>query len=164
MPGWCGAALRGGRRSGEVVVTGSLPARAGRRPVLRHRLELVADAVPRLDERVPRRAAVDLLAQPAHEHVDGAVAVRLAPPPELLQQLVARRDAAAVERELVEEPELRRGQLRAFAVDEGLHRARVDRQLLDLDRLATRRLLAANAAPRRRANSGDELLHRERLD
>ena len=80
---------------------------------LRHRLELVADAVARLDERVAGRAPVDLLAQAADEDVDRAVAVRLAPAPELLQQLVAGDDAAALERELVEEAELGRRQLGA---------------------------------------------------
>src|SRR5207253_6156703 len=72
---------------------------------LRDGLELVADAVARLDERVPRRAPVDLLAQAAHEDVDRAVAVRLAAAPQLLQKLVARGDAALIERELVEQPE-----------------------------------------------------------
>ena len=65
-------------------------------------------------------------------------------------------DAAAVEGKLVEEPELRRRQLGARAVDVRLHLARVDAQLLDLDRLAARRLLAADArrdAARTRATS-----------
>src|SRR5947208_3473398 len=50
-------------------------------------LELVADAEAGLDERMLRRVAVDLLTQAPHEDVDGAVAVRLAPAPDLLQQL-----------------------------------------------------------------------------
>ena len=62
-------------------------------------------------------AAVDLVAQLAHEDVDGPVAMALAPPPDLLQQLVARDDAAAGEREHVEEPELGRSQLRVLTVD-----------------------------------------------
>src|SRR6185437_5990631 len=62
-----------------------------------------------------------------------------------------------------EQPELRRRQVRALAVDVRLHLARVDAQLLDLDRLATRRLLAADAAARSGAYARDELLHRERL-
>ena len=111
-----------------------------------------------------RRAPVDLLPQAADEDVDGAVAMRLAAAPELLEQLVAGDDAAAVERELVEEPELGRRQLGADAVDEGLHLARVDPELLDLDRLAARRLLAADRAAGRGADARDELLHRERLD
>src|SRR5581483_12453629 len=106
--------------------------------------ELVAHAVPRLDEGVTRRRLVDLLPQPPHEDVHGAVAVRLAPAPELLEQLVARCDASAIERELVEQPELRRGQLGAPAVDVGLHLAWVDAQFLDLDRLASRCLVTAN--------------------
>jgi len=106
----------------------------------------------------------DLLAQPADEHVDGAIAMRLAPAPELLQQLVARRHAARVECELIEQPELGRRELRTLAVDVSLDLARVDAQLLDLDRLAARRLLALDAAPRCGAHTRDELLHRERLD
>src|SRR5207302_4069643 len=124
--------------------------------LFRFGLELVADSVARLDERVPWRAAVDLLAQTADEDVDGAVAVRLAPTPELLQQLVAREDPAAVERELVEQLELGRSQPAGVAVDVRLHLARVDPQLLDLDRLATLRLGWAHAAPRRRLYSCDE--------
>ena len=112
----------------------------------RHRFELVADAVARLDERVARCGPVDLLAEPANENVDGAVAVRLTPPPKLLQQLVARRHAAGVERQLVEQPELGRRQLRALAVDVGLNLARVDPQLFDLDRLAAWRLVAPDAS------------------
>jgi len=44
---------------------------------------------------VPRGDTVDLVAQPAHEDVDRAVAVGLPPAPDLLQQLVARVRAAA---------------------------------------------------------------------
>jgi hypothetical protein len=47
--------------------------------------ELVADAVACLNERVAGCRRVDLLAEPADEDVDGAVAVRFAPPPELLK-------------------------------------------------------------------------------
>src|SRR5580765_6744074 len=99
--------------------------------LLGHGLEAVTDAVARLDERVLRRARVDLLAQPPDADVHGAVAVRRPAAPDSLQQLVAARNAAAVLRERVEEPELGRCQLGALVVDEGLHRARVDPQLLD---------------------------------
>ena len=58
--------------------------------------------------------------------------------------------AAALERERVEQAELGRRQLGALAVDVRLHLARVDAQLLDLDRLAARRPLGA-ATPRRAA-------------
>ena len=110
-----------------------------------------------------RRVAVDLLAQAAHEHIDRTVAMRLAPPPHFLQQLVARDDATAVERERVEQLELGRRQLGAAAVDERLHLARVDAELLDLDRLAAPFLGGPHAAPRRGADTRDELAHRERL-
>src|SRR6266511_530223 len=131
---------------------------------LGHRLELVADSVPRLDERVTRRAPVDLLPQPPHEDVDGAIAPRLAPPPELLQQLVARHDAAAVERELVEEAELGRSEPAALAVDVSLHLAGVDAQLLDLDRLTTLGLGRPNTSPCGCVHPRDELGHRQRDD
>ena len=107
--------------------------------------------------------AVDLVAQPADEDVDGPVAVALAPAPDLLQQLVAGDDAAAVERELVEQPELGRRQARVAPVDVGLDVVRVDPELLDLDRVAALLGPAADAAPGGRAHARDELLHRERL-
>src|SRR5437764_8567320 len=128
------------------------------------RLELVADAVARLDERVTGRSAVDLVPEAPHEDIDRAVPMHLAAAPDPLQQLVARRHAAAVERERVEEPKLGRGQLGAGAVDVGLHLAWVDSQLLDLDGLASLLRLRADAAPGGRLHPGDELLHRERLD
>src|SRR5207249_6786794 len=86
--------------------------------LLRDRLELVTHAVTRLDECVPRGAAVDLLAQAADAHVDGAVAVGRAPAPDSLQQLVPTRDPAHVEGERVEEPELGRRQARVFPAHE----------------------------------------------
>ena len=116
---------------------------------LRSGFELVADAEARLDERVLRRVAIDLLPQPADEDVDRAVAVGLTAAPDLLQQLVARDDAATVERERVEEPELGRREPDALAVDERLHLARVDAELLDLDRVAA--ALLAGRTPRRAA-------------
>ena len=87
----------------------------------------------------------------------------LAPPPDLLQQLVARDDASAVERQRVEQLELGRRQRRALPVDERLHLARVDPQLLDLDRVAAPLLGRADAAPGGGADARDELAHRERL-
>ena len=110
-----------------------------------------------------RRDPVDLLPQAADEHVDRAVAMGLAPAPDLLQQLVARDDPAAIERERVEQLELGRRQAGADAVDVRLHLARVDPQLLDLDRLAAALLGRPHAAAGGRADAGDELAHRERL-
>src|ERR687888_579435 len=104
--------------------------------LLRHRLELVADAVARLDEGVPRRAAVDLLAHLADEDVDGAVAVRLAPAPNALQQLVARDHPAALQRERVQEPELRRreaGGVAARRLDDAPAVGLRDHQIEDAD-------------------------------
>src|SRR5256885_12379497 len=95
----------GGPKSGDAVVSDSLPGRVG---CLSHRLQPVADAVPRLDERVRGCRPVDLLAEATDEDVYRPVAMRLAAAPQLLQQLVARDDAAAVESQLVEEAELRR--------------------------------------------------------
>ena len=96
-----------------------------------------------------RGAGVDLLAQLADEDVDGAVAVRGAAAPDALEQLVAGEHAALVERERVDEPELGRCQLGAFAVDVRLDVPRVEPQLLDVDLVAAARLL--RAGPRRAA-------------
>src|SRR2546421_8541110 len=114
--------------------------------LLRYGVELVAHAVARLDERVPRRAAVDLLAHLADEDVDGAVAVRLAPAPDALQKLVARHDPPALQGERVQQPELRRREAGGVAVDVRLHLIRVDAELLDLDRLPAGRLLHPHTA------------------
>src|SRR5690349_10570497 len=89
--------------------------------------------------------------------------MRLAPSPQLLQQLVTRRDTALIECELVEQPELGRRELCALPVDVRLNLARIDAQLLDLDRLAARRVVPTCGAPRGGAYPSDELLHRERL-
>src|SRR4051812_1757401 len=97
---------------------------------------------------MPRGAVVDLLAEPADADIDGAVAVRGSAPPDPLQQLVPARDPALVQSERVEQPELRRGQPRVLAVDEGLYGARVDPQLLDHELLAPLLLHAAHPAPR----------------
>jgi hypothetical protein len=94
--------------------------------------QLVPDAVAGLDEAVPGGALVDLLPQLADEDVDGAVAMRRAPAPDLLQQLVAVEHTATVERQHVEQAKLGRGQLRALPVHVGLHLPRIDPQLLDL--------------------------------
>src|SRR5439155_4118705 len=80
------------------------------RRLLWHRLELVADAVAGLDERVARRSMVDLLAQAADADVDGAVAVGRAAAPDPLQQLISACDPALVQRKGVEQTELRRRQ------------------------------------------------------
>ena len=50
-----------------------------------------------------------------------------------------------------------------LAVDERLHLARVDAELLDLDRVAAPLLRGPHTAPRRGADARDELAHRERL-
>src|SRR5262245_63836270 len=88
----------------------------------------------------------------------------LAAAPELLQELVAADDTAALERECVEEPELGRRQARAVAVEVRLDVERVDAELLDLDRLTPLLGLLATAAPRRHVHARHELFHRERLD
>src|SRR5262249_55999721 len=72
------------------------------RGLLGLRFELVADAEPRLDERVRRRVAVDLLAEAADEDVDGPVARRVAPAPHPLQRLVARGHAPGPDPERVQ--------------------------------------------------------------
>ena len=76
------------------------------------------------------------VAELADEDVDGAVAVPLPAAPDPLHQLLARDDAALLERERVEQAELGGRQIGAHSVDVSLDIRRVDRQLLDLDRLA----------------------------
>src|SRR5215217_6943957 len=88
-------------------------------------LELVADAVAGLDEGVLGLEGVDLVAQLADEDVHGAVAMRLAAAPDLLQNFVPGDDAAAVERECIEQTELGRRQLGALPVHVRLHVQRV---------------------------------------
>ena len=110
-----------------------------------------------------RGAAVDLLAQLAHEDVDGAVAVRGAPAPDALEQLVAREHAALVERKCVEESELGRRQVGARAVDVRLDVARVEPELLDQDLVAAPRFLRTRAAAGRRRDARRKLFHREGL-
>ena len=90
--------------------------------------------------------------------------MRGAPAPDPLQELVARQNAPLVERERVDEPELGRRQLGARAVHVGLHVARIEAELLDLDLLAASRLLCAGAPPCGGGDPRRELLHRERLD
>src|SRR2546423_2396261 len=78
------------------------------RPLLADGLELVPDAVASLDERVVRRAAVDLLPHLADEDVDRAVAAGLSTAPHAPQELVARDDAARRARARAQEPQPRR--------------------------------------------------------
>src|SRR5918992_3694664 len=132
--------------------------------LLRDGFELVADSVARLDERVAHCAPVDFLPELADEDVDSAVAVTLAPAPELLQQLVTADDATPLESEGVQDSKLRRRELRVLAVDVGLDLGGVDAQLLDLDRLAVVRPFGARPAPSSGLDAGDELVHGERLD
>jgi Histidine kinase-, DNA gyrase B-, and HSP90-like ATPase/His Kinase A (phospho-acceptor) domain len=113
---------------------------------------------------VARRLTIDLLAQPTHEHIDGPVAVRLPSPPHLLEELVPRHDATAVEGEHVEQPELGWCQLGTLAIDECLHFPRIDAQFLDLDRVSALLLLRTNTPPRRGTHSCDKFSHGERLD
>src|SRR6266545_1822081 len=127
------------------------------------RLELVSDAVAGLDEGVSGGVEIDLLPQLAHEDVDGTVAPIQPPAPDLLKQLVPRQHAALLERQCVEQAELRRSQLHALAVDVGLDAPRVDSKLFDFDPVASLRLLRADAAADCNAHAHDQLLHRERL-
>src|SRR5215211_6762527 len=86
------------RRASATRTAGPAPTpRAPAAPrLLRDRLELVADAVARVQERVPRGAVVDLLSQLPDEDVHGAVTVGGPAAPHLLEQLVAADDAPAL--------------------------------------------------------------------
>ena len=144
----------------EKLVEGAPPAP---RELLRLGFQLVADAVPRVDEGVARRAPVHLLAELADEDVDGPVAMRRAASPDALEQLVTGEHAALLTGERVQEPELRRCQLGALPVDVRLDVVGVEAKLLDQDRVAAPGLGLADAAPRCRAHARRELLHREGL-
>src|SRR3954462_9127749 len=67
--------------------------------------EAIADAVVRVHVG-EAGAAVELLAELAHEHVDGAVAMAVRHIPDALVQLVAAEHAPGVAGQLVEQPEL----------------------------------------------------------
>ena len=110
-----------------------------------------------------RRPMVDLLAELPDEHIDGTVAVRGAPAPDTLEQLVAREDTAQIEGERVEQPELGGRQVGALAVDVRLHVLRVQAKLLDHDLVATTGILRARATPGGCADPCRQLLHRERF-
>jgi hypothetical protein len=140
------------------------PRAAGADALLGLGLELVADAVARLDERVARGAPIDLLAQLANEHVDGSVAMRRPAAPDALEELVAREHATGLAREGVDEAELGRRELGTLPVDIRLDVVGIEAQLLDLDLVSTTRLRFAHASARCCANTRGELLHRERLD
>jgi hypothetical protein len=84
--------------------------------------------------------------------------------PNLLENLVSGDDAAAVERERIEQPEFRRRQLGTLPVHVGLHVQRVDTKLGHVDRVAPVLVLDADSAARGRPHAGDELFHGERLD
>src|SRR5262245_45480359 len=88
----------------------------------------------------------------------------LPPPPGLLQELVAGEYSTLLQRQRIEEPELGRRKLDALSVEVRLHAPRVDRQLLDLDRLTALRLLWAQDSPGGGSHARHELLHREGLD
>src|SRR5207237_9898751 len=103
--------------------------------------------------RGPGSGLVGLLAQASDDVADRPVAVGSPSPPHLLQPLVARDDSAAVERERVQQLELGRRQPGAVPVDECLHLARVDPQLLDLDRLVALLVRRPDTAPRRRTHA-----------
>src|SRR5689334_10276044 len=107
----------GAKSPNDLVPGDSLPGRgshqqndrsasaAAAQPLLLNRLELVADAVARLDERVPRRDAVDLVPQAPDEDVDRPVAMSFPAAPDPLQELVAGRHPTPVEGQRIEEPE-----------------------------------------------------------
>ena len=87
----------------------------------------------------------------------------LPPTPEPLEQLVPRHDAALLERERVQEPELRRRQPGALAVNVRLHLAGSTRS--SSISIGSPRWAAGRACPRRAGRPpGHELLHGERLD
>src|SRR5436190_4807 len=88
------------------VARGVLPSS----PLLLLRLELVADAVARVNEGVRGCKAIDLRAQFANEHIHGPITVALPASPDALHQLLARDHAPLLECERVQQAELGRCQ------------------------------------------------------
>src|SRR5207247_3489199 len=131
--------------------------------LLGQRLELVADPVAGVDERVARSAPVDLLPELPHEDVHRPVAMGRAPAPDTLQELVPREHPALLAGKGVDQTELRRRQLGARSVDVGLDVVRVEPELLDLDRVTPARRGLAHPAPGGCPDARGELLERERL-
>ena len=112
---------------------------------------------------MPGRAALELVADPPHEHVDRAITPRLPPTPQLLQKLIPRHHPTPLQRQRIQKPKLRRRQLTTHTRHERLHITRIDPQLLDLDRLTTLLTLRPHTTPRSRPHPRHQLLHRKRL-
>ncbi len=98
------------------------------RRVLRRAAELVAHAANGLDERI---AGLQLLAQMADVHVDGAIERRGLAVVEILHQGVARKHASGGAHQHFQNVELEGGQLHALAGGEDLAGAGVERDAVD---------------------------------
>src|SRR3954451_22341873 len=135
------AAFIASARGEELPVLGALRDRRrrlhGRRTLGGLRGEPVADPEVRVDVAPGGRGLLELLAQLAHEDVDGAVAARHRVAPHPLVDLLALEHAPRGRRQQLDELELAPGQLDRLPVGEGLELVGAD---LDLARLRRRRL------------------------
>ena len=109
----------------------------------------------RVNEDVRGCSSIDLVPQLPDEDVHRTITVPVAATPDPLHQLLARDHTAGLERKRMQQPELGGRQLGAAPVDVRLHVARVDQELLDLDRLAPVRRLGADTPTHRCAHPGE---------
>ena len=103
---------------------------------------------------------IDLLAQPAHQHVDD-VGLRVEVVfPDVRQDHRLRDDLAGVAHQVLEQRELARPQIDRLAAARHAARQQVEHQIVDRQR---RRLGRARGAAHQRLHAGQQLGERERL-
>ena len=138
--------------------------RASRRGLARHRARTGSRRRSGSGCRCGSRAPVELLAQLAHAHVDGAVAVAVRHPPDPLLQLVAGERAARLAGQHVQQPELgaASGRRRAPSRIAGCRSVSITRPGAST-RPASRPDGRHPRAAQHRLDPGDQLAHAERL-
>src|SRR5215218_1151313 len=110
------------------------------------RREVVSDAKVRVDVAPLRRGALKLVTQLAHEHVDGAVAVRHRVAPHALVDRLALQHVTGIARQQADQLELAACQVEAARADKRLELVGADRQLTGFKRLTFSRW-SGNSAP-----------------
>src|SRR5215213_4315677 len=120
--------------------------------------EAISDAEVRMDVAPLRRGALELLAQLAHEHVDGAVAVRHRIPPHALVDRLALQHVASVARQQTDQLELAARQVEAAGAHEGLELVGANRQLARFQGRSFGRRSGDSAPPHDRLDARNQLL------